>query len=59
MARKLNCVLLIVDDEPTNFINQMALEESNCTENIKICQTAIDALEFLKNESTEKISSQT
>lgn len=53
MNRKLNCILLIDDDEPTNFINQMALEEANCAENIKICQTAIGALEFLKNESIE------
>ncbi|MEQ6119013.1 response regulator [Reichenbachiella sp. MALMAid0571] len=53
MKRKLSCVLLIDDDEATNFINQMALDEVNCTENIKICQTAMDALIFLKGESNK------
>jgi len=47
MNRKLNCVLLIDDDEPTNFLNRMAIEELNCVEHIKVIQSAREALDYL------------
>jgi CheY-like chemotaxis protein len=47
MSRKLNCVLLIDDDEPTNFLNRMAFEELGCVEYIHILQNARDALNYL------------
>ncbi len=49
MKRKLNCILLIDDDEPTNFLNQMTLEQANCTEHIQVVQSGQQALDFLVN----------
>ena len=49
MPRKLNCVLLIDDDEPTNFLNRMLIEESHCTEHIQVAQTGQAALNYLTN----------
>ena len=48
MKNKLNCVLLIDDDEPTNFLTKMTLEEINCVENIHVEQSGQSALNFLK-----------
>lgn len=42
--------MLIDDDEPTNFINKMIINQSQCTESIKVCQTAMQALDFLKTK---------
>jgi len=47
MERKLNCVLLIDDDEPTNFLNQIIIESTGCTEQIKTVQSGEEALEYL------------
>ncbi|MEP7376760.1 MAG: response regulator [Chitinophagaceae bacterium] len=47
MKQKLNCVLVIDDDEPTNFFTQMILEESGCTHHIKIAQSGQEALDYL------------
>ena len=46
-ATKLNCVLVIDDDEPTNFFNQMIVEQANCTESVKVAQSGHEALEYL------------
>jgi CheY-like chemotaxis protein len=47
MKHKLNCVLVIDDDEPTNFFTQMILEESGCTNHIKVMQSGQEALDYL------------
>lgn len=47
MKSKLNCVLLIDDDEPTNFHSQIILENTGCTENIQVISSAEKALEYL------------
>jgi len=47
MKRKLNCILLIDDDEPTNFLNRMLIEEVDCTEHIQISQSGRAALDYL------------
>lgn len=52
MTKKLNCILLIDDDEPTNFVNEMALQEANCAERIVSVQSGKAALEFLANKDT-------
>jgi CheY-like chemotaxis protein len=49
MQRKLNCVLLIDDDEPTNFLNSMLVEEANCTEKIQVEQNGQEALNYLSH----------
>jgi CheY-like chemotaxis protein len=47
MKQKLNCVLLIDDDEPTNFLNNMFIEEAGCSAHIEIKQGGEEALEYL------------
>lgn len=44
-------VVLIDDDLATNFINQKIVEEANCAERITVFQSAIDALNYLKENN--------
>jgi CheY-like chemotaxis protein len=46
--KQLNCILLIDDDEPTNFLNKMTLEQAGCTRHIRVAQSGQAALEFLR-----------
>jgi len=57
MKQKLNCVLLIDDDEPTNFLNNMFIEQADCAEHIKIVCGGTEALEYL-SESEESENSE-
>ena len=41
--------MLIDDDEPTNFLSSMIIEEANCTEQIQILDTGEKALNYLAN----------
>lgn len=47
MKKKLSCILLIDDDEPTNFLNRMTLEQVGCADHIQVIQSGQDALDFL------------
>jgi CheY-like chemotaxis protein len=47
MKVKLNCILLVDDDEPTNFLNRLAVEEVECTQTIKVIPGAREALDYL------------
>jgi CheY-like chemotaxis protein len=49
--KQLNCILLIDDDEPTNFLNKMTLEQSGCSRHIRIAQSGQAALEYLRDGS--------
>jgi CheY-like chemotaxis protein len=51
MKNKLNCILLIDDDEPTNFLNQMVLEEMGITKHIRVAQNGEEALAYLQKTS--------
>lgn len=53
MKRKLNCILLIDDDEPTNFLNKMVIEEVDCTERVETMQSAREALKYLTNTTSD------
>lgn len=48
MKQKLNCILLIDDDEPTNFIHRIVLEEVGCSNEILVRDDAKEALETIK-----------
>ena len=48
MKPQLNQVLVIDDDDHSNFFTQMTLEESDYTRNIKIVQSGKQGLEYLK-----------
>jgi CheY-like chemotaxis protein len=47
MNKLLNCILLIDDDEPTNFLNKMTLEQAGCTHHIRVAQSGQEALDYL------------
>jgi CheY-like chemotaxis protein len=49
--KQLNCILLIDDDEPTNFLNKMTLEQSGCTRHIRIAQSGQAALDYLSGDA--------
>ena len=53
MKRKLKCVLLVDDDEPTNFLYKIIVEHSNCADHIQISQNGNDALSYLSSAITE------
>ena len=54
MERKLDCVLLIDDDEPTNYLNVRIIRKVNCANQIRAVQTAREALNSLRNGDTSK-----
>jgi len=48
MKSRLNWVLIIDDDDASNFFTRMILEESGYVRNIQIAESGTDALEYLK-----------
>jgi CheY-like chemotaxis protein len=47
MKTKLNCILMIDDDEPTNFFNRIIVEETGCARHVRIAQSGQEALDYL------------
>lgn len=52
--RKLKCILLIDDDEPTNFLHQILIEQVGCCEVIVSKEDGLAALAYLKKEENLK-----
>jgi CheY-like chemotaxis protein len=48
MKTKLNCILLVDDDNDCNFFHKRLLQGMNCTENIQVATNGAEALDFLK-----------
>jgi CheY-like chemotaxis protein len=46
--KKLQCILLVDDDEITNFINHTIIEEMQITEHIEVCENGKIALDYLE-----------
>ena len=51
MKKKLDCILLIDDDEPTNYYNSLIIEETGCANQVRIVQSGKKALEYLANSA--------
>lgn len=49
----MNCVLLIDDDEPTNFLNKLTLEQTGVVRNIRIATSGQAALDYLRGTTNE------
>ncbi|MBD8488859.1 response regulator [Echinicola sp. CAU 1574] len=47
MKNKLKCILLVDDDEPTNFINEIIIKRTECTENVVAVQSGFAAIDYL------------
>ena len=54
MKKRLSCILLIDDDEPTNYLNSHVLTEANCADHIEVARGAQDALDFLTSSGKYK-----
>ena len=55
MKQKLNSVLLIDDDESTNFLNELILNEADCTKQIVAVQSGKKALDFIKQKKANSV----
>jgi CheY-like chemotaxis protein len=53
--KKLNCVLLVDDNESDNFLHRKVLEKTGLVNHIEIAINGREALDYLKN--VEKVSS--
>jgi CheY-like chemotaxis protein len=51
MNIQLDCILLIDDDEPTNYLNKMTLEQMGCTRHVQVAQSGQAALDYLRSSS--------
>lgn len=49
MTKKLNCILLIDDDEATNFIHKRVIREADCAEKVVAVQSGDEGLDYLKS----------
>jgi CheY-like chemotaxis protein len=47
MEKKLNCVLLVDDDDATNFMSRLVIERAGIAEHIEIALNGRDAIEYL------------
>jgi CheY-like chemotaxis protein len=47
MKQKLMCILFIDDDEPTNFLNKLLVEEMGCASHVQVVTSGEEALEYL------------
>lgn len=50
---KLNCILLVDDDEITNFINLNLLEDMQIASKVEITSNGKEAIQFLENNCME------
>ena len=51
MAKRLNCILLIDDDDGDNEYHRFVIDKMNITENVRVAENGIEALDFLKREN--------
>jgi len=51
IKKKLNCILLIDDDEATNFLHSRLLRKAQVGHHIQVCEGGKEALEYLSQES--------
>jgi CheY-like chemotaxis protein len=54
MKKKLNCILFIDDDEPTNFLNKMTAEQAECAAYVRVVESGQEALDYLMREGKFK-----
>ena len=53
--KQLNCILLIDDDEPTNFLNKLTLEQAGCARHIRVMTDGRSALDYLRGGPDEYV----
>lgn len=50
MVSKFNCILLVDDDDTTNFVNRMIINQSDCAHHIEIASNGQEAVDFLQSQ---------
>tara|TARA_R110002050_G_scaffold67407_1_gene145863 strand:+ start:1414 stop:1839 length:426 start_codon:yes stop_codon:yes gene_type:complete len=50
---KLNTILLIDDDNATNFLHKFVINKTACTENIVVVENGQEALEYLQSKENK------
>lgn len=53
MKKRLKCILLVDDDEATNFLNKRLLRKGAYANHIEVAENGQEALDFLKSASEE------
>jgi len=53
MRRKLHSILLVEDDEATNYINQMIIRKLDCADHVHVSWNGADALDYLRHVSRQ------
>ena len=48
--KKVNCILLVDDSAPDNFLHQRLIKKADVTHMIRITENGEEALDYLKNE---------
>lgn len=46
--KKLNSILLVEDDEASNFISQMVIKKLDCANHVQVAWNGTDALDYIK-----------
>lgn len=54
LMKKLNSILLIDDDNASNFLHRLIIQSIDCADHIKICTSAQKGLDYLKQNSDEE-----
>lgn len=54
MKKKLNCILLIDDDDAINFIHEWVINKVDCAEKIEKVENGVEALEYLESTKDGK-----
>ena len=54
MTRRLKCILLIDDDEATNYLHRLILKKLDCADRVEIFQNAKEALKYLDGQGKYK-----
>ena len=49
MSSRINCILLVDDDEPTNMFHRIVLENTGVSKVIKVAETGFQALRLLQD----------
>lgn len=52
MKKKLDCILLIDDDGPTNFLHEIVIKEADCAKKVVAVRGAQEALDFLSEQKS-------
>ena len=50
MKKKLNCILLVDDNESDNFLHKMTIQKADITDHIEIAENGEEALDFLTSK---------